>query len=116
MQASDPGLNELLSSAPCDTILLRSPKTWRFHNTCRILIPTGGGGSPSPLRARVPGSLRRQTELEVNDVCFLSPAASEALVLSFGLGSKRAVELMWEERFRRRKRNSEREAEKSREK
>lgn len=38
------------------------------------------------------------------------------LVLSFGLGSKRAVELMWEERFRRRKEEVGREAEKSREK
>ncbi len=76
-QASDPGLNELLSTAPCDTILLRSPKNWRFHETRRILIPIGGGGSHSPLRARVLGSLRRQTELEVHYICFLSPAATE---------------------------------------
>lgn len=39
-----------------------------------------------------------------------------ALILAFGLGSKRAVELMWEERFRRRKEELEREAEKSQEK
>ncbi len=39
-----------------------------------------------------------------------------ALVLAFGLGSRRAVELMWEERFRRRKEELEREAEKSQEK
>ena len=50
-QASDPDLNEVLSNAPCDTILLRSSKTWRFHNTRRILIPVGGCGSHSPLRA-----------------------------------------------------------------
>ncbi len=76
-QASDPGLNELLSNAPCDTILLRSPKTWRFHNTRRILIPVGGRGSHSPLRARVLGNLRRQTDLEVAYICFLSPSASD---------------------------------------
>lgn len=39
-----------------------------------------------------------------------------ALVLAFGLGSRRAVELMWEERFRRRKEEREREAAESGEK
>jgi Mechanosensitive ion channel, conserved TM helix len=39
-----------------------------------------------------------------------------ALVLAFGLGSRRAVELMWEERFRRRKEELEREADKSQQK
>jgi Mechanosensitive ion channel, conserved TM helix len=39
-----------------------------------------------------------------------------ALVLAFGLGSRRAVELMWEERFSRRKEELEQEAEKAREK
>jgi Mechanosensitive ion channel, conserved TM helix len=39
-----------------------------------------------------------------------------ALVLAFGLGSRRAVELMWEERFRRRKEDREREAAESGEK
>lgn len=76
-QASAPGFNELLSNAPCDTILLRSTKTWRFHNTRRILIPVGGRGSHSPLRARVLGSLRREAELEVHYVCFLPHSVSD---------------------------------------
>jgi APA family basic amino acid/polyamine antiporter len=75
--ASDPGFNELLSNTPCDTILLRCPKTWRFNTTRRILIPVGGRGSHSPLRARVLGSLRRQAELEVNYVCFLPQSVSD---------------------------------------
>ena len=46
---------------------------------------------------------------------FLIAFASLALcfVLAFGLGSKRAVESMWEERFRRRKEEQEREADKA---
>jgi basic amino acid/polyamine antiporter, APA family len=77
-QAADPGFNELLSNAPCDTILLRCAKTWRFNTTRRVLIPVGGRGSHSPLRARVLGSLRRQqTELEVNYVCFLPQSVSD---------------------------------------
>ena len=39
-----------------------------------------------------------------------------ALVLAFGLGSRRAVELMWEERFRCRREEREREAAESGEK
>jgi basic amino acid/polyamine antiporter, APA family len=76
-QASDPGFNELLSHAPCDTILLRCAKTWRFNTTRRILIPIGGRGSHSPLRARVLGSLRRETDLEVQYVCFLPQSVSD---------------------------------------
>jgi hypothetical protein len=43
-------------------------------------------------------------------------ALALGFVLAFGLGSKRAVELMWEERFRRRKEEREKEAEHSKEK
>ncbi|MGI8432513.1 MAG: APC family permease [Chthoniobacterales bacterium] len=76
-QASDPGFNELLSNAPCDAILLRAAKTWRFKTTRRILIPVGGRGSHSPLRARVLGSLRRESDLAVHYVCFLPHAISD---------------------------------------
>jgi hypothetical protein len=76
-KASDPGFNELLSDAPCDTLLLRCPPTWRFQNTRRVLIPVGGRSSHSPLRARVLGSLRRECELAVNYVCFLPPSVSD---------------------------------------
>jgi hypothetical protein len=77
-QASNPGLNELLSNAPCDTILLRAPRSWRFQATRRVLIPIGGRGSHSPLRARVLGSLRReQPDLTASYVCFLPESVSE---------------------------------------
>ena len=42
-------------------------------------------------------------------------ALAFCFVLAFGLGSRRAVEMMWEERFRRRREEREREAEKSKE-
>lgn len=76
-QAAAPGFNELLSNAPCDTILLRSSKAWRFNKTRRILIPVGGRGGHSPLRARVLGSLRRETDLEVHYACFLPHSVSD---------------------------------------
>jgi hypothetical protein len=70
-QAREPGFNELVSEAQSDVILLRMPPGWRFLETRRILIPIGGRGMHSPLRARLLGSLRRQADPQASYVCLL---------------------------------------------
>jgi len=72
-QAREPGFNELVSEAQSDVILLRMPPGWRFLETRRILIPIGGRGMHSPLRARLLGSLRRQADPQATYVCLLPP-------------------------------------------
>jgi hypothetical protein len=73
-QAREPGFNELVSEAQSDVILLRMPPGWRFLETKRILIPIGGRGMHSPLRARLLGSLRRQADPQASYVCLLPRA------------------------------------------
>lgn len=73
-QVREPGFNELVSGTTADVILLRMPPGWSFPDTKRILIPIGGKGSHSPLRARLLGSVRRQGSPEGSYVCLLPPS------------------------------------------
>jgi APA family basic amino acid/polyamine antiporter len=76
-QAGDPALNDLLSTAPCDVVLFRAPSGWRFQETRKILIPIGGRGRHSPLRARLLGSLRRTAVLEATYLCLMLASATD---------------------------------------
>lgn len=94
-QAVDPELHELLSLAPCDVVLLRAPGSWRFQQTRRILVPIGGKGRHSPLRARLLGSLRRTSVPECTYLCLLAASASaEELRRARGLLGIRADDEM----------------------
>jgi basic amino acid/polyamine antiporter, APA family len=76
-QAREPGFNELVSTAVCDVVLLRMPRGWQFLKTRRVLIPIGGRGMHSPLRARLLGSLRRSGGIEVSYLCLRDKSASK---------------------------------------
>ncbi len=72
-ESADPDFNEFLSTAPCDVVMLRAPRDWHLRATRRVLIPVGGKGSHSLLRARLLGSLRRSVELSVTYLCLPPP-------------------------------------------
>jgi hypothetical protein len=81
-QAREPGFNELVTDVGCDVVLLRFPSGWKFLATRRILIPIGGRGMHSPLRARLLGTLRRQVQLEAAYVCLVSETTPKEEVRS----------------------------------
>jgi len=76
-QAREPGFNELVSDVPSDLILVRIPPGWKFADTRRVLIPIGGRGRHSALRARLLGSLRRQAEPHADYLCMLPSGVRE---------------------------------------
>ncbi len=78
--ADDVGFDRFLNRVPCDVLLLRAPRGWRFREATRVLVPIGGRGRHSPLRARLLGSLRRLTRPETTYLCVLPPEASDEAV------------------------------------
>ena len=69
-----------LSDVAADLVLLRAPKGWQLAQARRVLVPVGGRGDQSHLRARLLGSLCRTYELEVVYLGVIDPdEASGAL-------------------------------------
>ena len=77
-QTADPQFDRLLSTLPCDVVILRSSAGWRLDQTRRILVPVGGEGLHSPLRARLLGSLRRLVQAQTTYLSVLPPSASQS--------------------------------------
>ncbi len=77
-QARDPLLAHFLAAAPCDVVMLRVKEGWHFKEMHRVLIPLGGRGKHSALRARLLGSMRRSQPLEVTYLCVLPLVADAA--------------------------------------
>ena len=58
-------LETLIEQLDCDVVVLRAPRRWHISAVKRVLVPTGGRGDHSHLRARLLASLSRSSELEV---------------------------------------------------
>jgi nucleotide-binding universal stress UspA family protein len=71
-------LEHLINSVDSDVVILRAPEDWRLSDAQRILVPVGGRGDQSDLRARLLGSLRRQGTREIVYFRVLAESASEA--------------------------------------
>ncbi len=74
----EPGFDDLVTDVPSDIVLLRTPPGWKYLDTRRVLVPLGGRGMHSPLRARMLGSLRREVELETTYLRLLDGSATES--------------------------------------
>jgi APA family basic amino acid/polyamine antiporter len=75
---ADPQLDRLLSTIPCDVVVLRAAAGWSLDGARRILVPVGGQGLHSPLRARLLGSLRRLVRAQTTYLSVLPPSASQS--------------------------------------
>lgn len=60
-----PALERLMSDVSCDVAILHAHPGWKLSTVRRVLVPTGGRGGHDELRARLLGSLARNTDLEV---------------------------------------------------
>ncbi len=58
-------MDQLMSGADCDVVVLRAPKNWQLAPARRILVPTAGQGRHDRLLARMLGSLSRTGQREV---------------------------------------------------
>jgi nucleotide-binding universal stress UspA family protein len=59
---TEANLERLLAELPMDAVIVRSPPRWRMGEAQRILVPIGGRGDHSHLRARLLASLSRSSE------------------------------------------------------
>lgn len=76
-------LEDVMSSVDSDVTFLSAPPGWRLESVHRVLVPVGGRGQHSELRARLLGSLSRMGPLEVVWLRIMSPETSdEALELA----------------------------------
>ncbi|MFH1437614.1 MAG: amino acid permease [Pseudomonadota bacterium] len=71
------GLEDLLGSVDANIVVLRAPAGWTLSGVRRVLVPLGGRGRHSELRARLLGSLCRTGEREVTFLSILPRQASE---------------------------------------
>jgi len=76
-QTADPQFDRLLSTLPCDVVVLRAAGGWNLDKTRHILVPVGGRGLHSPLRARLLGSLRRRFRAQTTYLSVLASSASQ---------------------------------------
>jgi len=83
-------LEDVMSSVDCDVTFLSAPDGWRLENVTRVLVPVGGRGQHSELRARLLGSLSRAGPLEVLWLSIVAPHVSDE---AFELARKRVLEL-----------------------
>ncbi len=70
-------LEWLLSEVRSDVVLSRIPPGWSLSRTRRVLVPVGGRRDQSHLRARLLGSLARDSALEVLFLGIVRPGDSE---------------------------------------
>ena len=66
-------IDDLMSNVDCDVVVLRAPEGWQLSEARRVLVPIGGRGTQDILRARLLGSLGRNTDREVT---YLNVAAT----------------------------------------
>lgn len=83
-------LEDVMSSVDCDVTFLSAPDGWRLDDVTRVLVPVGGRGQHSELRARLLGSLARAGVLEVVWLSIVAPHTSDE---AFELARRRVLEL-----------------------
>lgn len=83
-------LEGVMSSVDCDVTFLSAPPGWRLEGVRRVLVPVGGRGQHSELRARLLGSLSRMGPLEVVWLRIMSPETSDE---AFELARRSVLEL-----------------------
>jgi amino acid transporter len=71
-------LEGVMSSVDCDVTFLSAAPGWRLESVRRVLVPIGGRGQHSELRARLLGSLSRAATLEVIWLRIMAPDTPEA--------------------------------------
>ncbi len=69
-------LEKLLNRLECDVAVVAAPPGWRLEDARRILVPVGGRGSQQELRARLLGSLGRDSTRTINFIRVVPPDAS----------------------------------------
>ncbi len=70
-------VEELLGQVEGDVVILRAPLSWRVEQVRRILVPAGGRGDQSPIRARLIGNFSRSAPREVTYLRVM-PAATDS--------------------------------------
>lgn len=73
-------LNRLMSQVDADVIILRAPAHWQPREVRKVLIPVGGKGDQDVLRARLLGSLGRNSEHEATYLRVVPPQTTEPSV------------------------------------
>jgi len=58
-------LEGLLAGLGCDVVIVRAPRGWHMSDARRVLVPIGGRGEHSHLRARLLSSLSRSGERSI---------------------------------------------------
>jgi len=69
-------LEDLIGVLDCDVVVVRAPHRWRIAEVRRVLVPLGGRGDHSRLRARLLASLSRSEACEITFLCSLPPGTS----------------------------------------
>ncbi len=79
LDAEDGGrhLEQLMNDVDCDVAVVRAPPGWRLQGAHEILVPVGGRGGHDELRARVLGSLCRNSDREVTFVRTVRPGTPD---------------------------------------
>ncbi len=70
-------LEDVMSSVDCDVTFLSAPPAWRLAEVTRVIVPVGGRGQHSELRARLLGSLSRTAPRQVVWLRIVPPDASD---------------------------------------
>lgn len=69
-------LEQLLAEFQADVVIIRAPHRWHINEARRVLVPIGGRGEHSHLRARLLSSLSRSGERSMVFLHAVSPAAT----------------------------------------
>ncbi len=70
------GLERLIRVVDADVVLLRAARRWRIARVRRVLVPLGGRGQHSRLRARLLASLSRTEECEISFLRTVPPGTT----------------------------------------
>jgi len=70
-------LEELLGKVSADVAILRAPPDWSPRDVKKILVPSRGGRTQSPVRARLLGNLCRTGEREVTYLSVVPESTSD---------------------------------------
>jgi APA family basic amino acid/polyamine antiporter len=69
-------LEELIAALDSDVVVVRAPRRWRIADVRRVLVPLGGRGDHSRLRARLLASLIRSADCAITFLRTVPPEAT----------------------------------------
>lgn len=75
-EGADARLESFMSSVDAEVVVVRATRRWRIARVRRVLVPLGGRGYHSRLRARLLASLTRSDECEITFLRSLLPGAT----------------------------------------